>query len=179
MDKKTIALVIVVCAVVFSIGIFAGRFIMLTETPVPTPTPISTPTPKPIPIATPSPAITPVPTPLEEIYKEFYYDILGWENAYYFYSGRCSECIEEGDEERPRQALKDFDTIIEKFINGVKESGYESQVAEEFIDYDDLLEVHATLRWVDNFDIYQSCDFVEDIPEFISDLKVELKKFIS
>ena len=37
MDKKTIALVVVICAVVFSVGIFAGRFIMLTETPVSTP----------------------------------------------------------------------------------------------------------------------------------------------
>ena len=63
MDKKTIALVIVVCAVVFSIGIFAGRFIMPTEIPVPTPTPISTPLPTPIPRAPLSPEITPTPMP--------------------------------------------------------------------------------------------------------------------
>ena len=66
MDKRTIVLVIVVCAVVFSIGIFAGRFIMPTEIPVSTPTPISTPTPTPIPWATPSPEITTTPQINEE-----------------------------------------------------------------------------------------------------------------
>jgi len=65
MDKKAIALVIVVCAVVFSVGIFGGRFIMPIETSVstPTPTPISIPMPTPISRATPSPVITPTPMP--------------------------------------------------------------------------------------------------------------------
>ena len=169
MDKKTIALVIVVCAVVFSIGIFAGRFIMLTETPVHR--------------ATPSPAITPVPTPLEEIYKEFYYDILGWENVYgyrYGSTGSRFECIKQNDEEEPRQALKDFDTIIKKFINNVKKNGYESQVEEEFIYYHNLLALHATFRYVDRMDIVELCDYLApDIPDFVSDLKEELIEFIS
>lgn len=138
------------------------------ETPVKVPETIQ-------PEETPTP-IEPSMT-LEEIYREFYYDILGWGNVYD--SSTLQRYIEQKDEEKLRAALKDFDTIIENFINNVKENGYESRVDEEFIDWDDLLEVHASLRWVDRLDIYQLCDVVEDMPGFVSDLKEELIEFIS
>ena len=127
--------------------------------------------------------LTPMPTSiepsmtLEEIYREFYYDILGWGNVYD--SSTLHRYIEQKDEEKLRRALKDFDTIIEDFINNVKENGYESRVDEEFMDWDDILEVHASLRWVDRLDIDLLCDVVEDMPGFVTDLKEGLREFIS
>lgn len=59
---------------------------------------------------TPSPTTPIEPSmTLGEIYREFYYDILGWENAYD--SSTLHRYIEQKDEEKLREALEDFDTI--------------------------------------------------------------------
>lgn len=173
MDKTNIAIVVVVCIGVFSCGILVGRFIIPAEISAPT-------------IA---------PTSLEEIYEEFYYELEDWENTYPAHLweplyidiqssglqfGAPFSGISEGHKYYIiRQALEDFDTVIEKFLNNVEENGYESRVEEEFIEYDVLLGWHTAMGCLDYISLEDACEMAGWTSRHtVPDLKEGLRTFI-
>jgi len=183
--KKIVA--ISLCLLIFTAGVFSGYFMSLgMHSSIPASMPVSTPTPVP----------TPTPVALEEIYEEFYHDIEDWEFKYpaHLWLKWCIDSEEvnhypQSVEVRKafyekkkgvRQATKDFDIIVVKFLNAVEENGYENRAEEELFDYDDLRQMQPYLCCADHInDLPELCDGFGEIPfHFLPDLKEELRELL-